>query len=328
MVDLGTDLNSDWICPNNRQLALRAKLQIGWSMKNQQLRQHGTKWKPLDENEQQIIANVVQRAEALENVEQERIGRLVERLENMKRNMMGTGDNQCILCGDRFGLLGSTCTICYDCRKAVCPKCSIETSSSRKSSVWLCKICAETREIWKKSGAWFYKGIPKYVIPPKKNNDSKYAFKRRIIDTGVIDKNLCTKPSVPSSFLKVMEEREREKEKSQEYTELVTPERNSPEGQGRSMNSWKQDRGASSKAQERASGSNTQDISGFPKSRERSSSFKAQERNYNLKTQERNYNLKTQERNCFKVQDWNTPIEAKTTDLRSKFEDSLTLHSK
>lgn len=43
-------------------------------MKNQQLRQHGTKWKPLDENEQQIIANVVQRAEALENVEQERIG--------------------------------------------------------------------------------------------------------------------------------------------------------------------------------------------------------------------------------------------------------------
>ena len=24
-------------------------------------------------------------------------------------------------------------------------------------TVWLCKICAEQREIWKKSGAWFFK---------------------------------------------------------------------------------------------------------------------------------------------------------------------------
>ncbi len=23
--------------------------------------------------------------------------------------------------------------------------------------VWLCKICAEEREMWKKSGAWFFK---------------------------------------------------------------------------------------------------------------------------------------------------------------------------
>lgn len=30
----------------------------------------------------------------------------------------------------------------------------------------LCKVCSLTREIWKKSGAWFYKGIPKYDLPP------------------------------------------------------------------------------------------------------------------------------------------------------------------
>merc|ERR1712223_1332545 len=32
-------------------------------------------------------------------------------------------------------------------------------------TVWLCKICAEQREIWKKSGAWFFKGMPKYAKP-------------------------------------------------------------------------------------------------------------------------------------------------------------------
>lgn len=30
---------------------------------------------------------------------------------------------------------------------------------------WLCMICAESREIWKKSGAWFFKGLPKYTLP-------------------------------------------------------------------------------------------------------------------------------------------------------------------
>lgn len=33
--------------------------------------------------------------------------------------------------------------------------------------VWLCKICSETREMWKKTGAWFFKGIPKYEVPTK-----------------------------------------------------------------------------------------------------------------------------------------------------------------
>lgn len=34
---------------------------------------------------------------------------------------------------------------------------------------WLCMICAETREIWKKSGAWFFKTLPKYTLPTQQN---------------------------------------------------------------------------------------------------------------------------------------------------------------
>lgn len=33
--------------------------------------------------------------------------------------------------------------------------------------VWLCKICSETREMWKKTGAWFFKGIPRYELPQR-----------------------------------------------------------------------------------------------------------------------------------------------------------------
>ena len=35
----------------------------------------------------------------------------------MKKNAMGNGSTQCILCGDEFGLLGASSTYCDDCKK-------------------------------------------------------------------------------------------------------------------------------------------------------------------------------------------------------------------
>nr|XP_008513001.1 PREDICTED: LOW QUALITY PROTEIN: rab effector Noc2-like [Equus przewalskii] len=49
----------------------------------------------------------------------------------------------------------------------VCTKCGIEASPGQKRPLWLCKICSEQREVWKRSGAWFYKGLPKYILPLK-----------------------------------------------------------------------------------------------------------------------------------------------------------------
>ncbi|GFO08695.1 Rab effector noc2 [Plakobranchus ocellatus] len=100
-----------WVCPNDRQLSLRAK------------------------------------AEYLEGVEQERIGRLVDKLDNMKKNAIGNGNTQCILCGDEFKILGASPTYCDDCAKAVCSKCGVDTVNSNRVPLWLCKICAETREV-------------------------------------------------------------------------------------------------------------------------------------------------------------------------------------
>ncbi|XP_072099768.1 rab effector Noc2-like isoform X2 [Mobula birostris] len=159
----GTD---QWVCPNDRQLALRAKLKTGWSVHtNETAKQRQDQM--LAEHEIAVILEVIKRAEKLDLIEQRRIGRLVERLENMKKNVMGNGHSQCLLCGELLGFLGSTSVFCQDCRRKVCIKCGIETFGSQRKPVWLCKICSEGREIWKRSGAWFYKGLPKYVLPSK-----------------------------------------------------------------------------------------------------------------------------------------------------------------
>ncbi|XP_043860333.1 rab effector Noc2 [Dromiciops gliroides] len=155
-----------WVCPNDRQLALRAKLQSGWSVHTYQTDKQ-RKSQSLNAAEVEAILEVIHRAEKLDILEQQRIGKLVERLENMRKNVMGNGLSQCFLCGEPLGLLGSASVFCQDCKKKVCTKCGIETSSSQKRTLWLCKICSEQREVWKRSGAWFYKALPKYILPLK-----------------------------------------------------------------------------------------------------------------------------------------------------------------
>ncbi|XP_049714679.1 LOW QUALITY PROTEIN: rab effector Noc2 [Elephas maximus indicus] len=158
--------NDQWVCPNDRQLALRAKLQTGWSVHTYQTEKQ-RRSQCLNPAELEAILQVIQRAERLDILEQQRIGRLVERLETMRRNVMGNGLSQCLLCGEVLGFLGSSSVFCRDCRKKVCTKCGIEASPGQKRPLWLCKICSEQREVWKRSGAWFYKGLPKYILPLK-----------------------------------------------------------------------------------------------------------------------------------------------------------------
>ncbi|NWV13910.1 DOC2B protein, partial [Ptilonorhynchus violaceus] len=147
-------------------------LQTGWSVHTFQTEKQ-RKMQALSPEELEVILEVIRKAERLDVVEQQRIGRLVERLENMRKNAMGNGLSQCLLCGELLGLLGSSSVFCQDCKKKVCTKCGIETVGAQKRPLWLCKICSEQREVWKRSGAWFYKGLPKY-IPPLKSSSSKF----------------------------------------------------------------------------------------------------------------------------------------------------------
>lgn len=72
--------NDQWVCPNDRQLALRAKLQTGWSVHTYQTEKQ-RRSQCLSPGELEVILQVIQRAERLDILEQQRIGRLVERLE-------------------------------------------------------------------------------------------------------------------------------------------------------------------------------------------------------------------------------------------------------
>ncbi|NXC81860.1 DOC2A protein, partial [Cercotrichas coryphoeus] len=146
-------------------------LQTGWSVHTFQTEKQ-RKMQALSPKELEAILGVIRKAERLDAAEQQRIGRLVERLENMRRNAMGNGLWQCLLCGESLGLLGSSSVFCQDCKKKVCTKCGIETVGAQKRPLWLCKICSEQREVWKRSGAWFYRGLPKYITPLKSSSSS------------------------------------------------------------------------------------------------------------------------------------------------------------
>ncbi|XP_068510100.1 rabphilin-3A isoform X4 [Anas acuta] len=159
MTDAVVGSGSDrWMCPGDRTMSLRAG-----SEKEQLPRPR--KGEELTDEEKEIINRVIARAEKMEEMEQERIGRLMTRLEDMRRSVLGDGVNRCILCGEQLGPRGSACVVCEDCKKNVCTKCGVETTNSRPHPIWLCKICSEQREVWKRSGAWFFKGLPKQMLP-------------------------------------------------------------------------------------------------------------------------------------------------------------------
>uniref|UniRef100_F6VRM1 FYVE-type domain-containing protein n=3 Tax=Ciona intestinalis TaxID=7719 RepID=F6VRM1_CIOIN len=168
-----------WVCPSDRQLTLRSKLRAGWSVRAAQTdRQRRSS--TLSDEELKKIRQVIERAENMDQAEQKRVGKLVHRLDDMRSNSAGDGKLRCILCAEAFGkLMGASSFVCVDCKKNVCSKCSVEfsphlirgshsmdssrgRSSNRKSSTtkWLCKICSEGRELWKRSGAWFFQSLP------------------------------------------------------------------------------------------------------------------------------------------------------------------------
>ncbi|XP_053938427.1 rabphilin-3A isoform X5 [Cuculus canorus] len=170
MTDTVVGGSSDrWMCPSDRTMSLRAssekeQLPAGWAARGGQPDRQ-RKGDELTDEEKEIINRVIARAEKMEEMEQERIGRLMTRLEDMRRSVLGDGVNRCILCGEQLGPRGSACVVCEDCKKNVCTKCGVETTNSRPHAIWLCKICSEQREVWKRSGAWFFKGLPKQMLP-------------------------------------------------------------------------------------------------------------------------------------------------------------------
>ncbi|KAJ7994264.1 hypothetical protein DPEC_G00264080 [Dallia pectoralis] len=162
MTDTVMGGSSDRWVPNDRQrnLHVNDKEQGNWTKQAVP----GPCGPDLTDEEKEIINGVIARAEKMETMEQERIGRLVNRLDDMKKTVCGDGVNRCLLCGEQLGAPGVSSVVCEDCKKHMCTKCGVQ-SGCQTRSVWLCKICSEQREVWKRSGAWFFKGFPKQFLP-------------------------------------------------------------------------------------------------------------------------------------------------------------------
>ncbi|XP_072288911.1 rabphilin-3A-like [Eucyclogobius newberryi] len=171
MTDTVMSGGSDRWVSNNRQRGMHSsdKEQENWTM-----RQGPGSGPDLTDEEKEIINNVIARAEKMENMEQERIGRLINNLDDMKKTVCGDGVSRCLVCGEQLGSPGVSSVVCEDCKKSMCTKCGTQCSS-RPRAVWLCKICREQREVWKRSGAWFFKGFPKHFLPsPMPLSKQKY----------------------------------------------------------------------------------------------------------------------------------------------------------
>ncbi|XP_013167496.1 PREDICTED: rabphilin-3A [Papilio xuthus] len=190
-----------YVCPNDRQLSLRAKLRTGWCT---------ARGEPLSAAEREAVAAVVRRAEQLDELEARRVGRLVARLEGMRRSAQGPAPRACLLCGETSRLLAPLRT-CSICRNSACPKCVIDTPPHRSPiysrEQYMCNLCAETREMWKKSGAWFYKSLPKYILPERKvtgrYNDTELARSLQVRQEAGNSSNECKTDSEPGSPLSI-----------------------------------------------------------------------------------------------------------------------------
>ncbi|XP_028414146.1 rabphilin-3A-like [Dendronephthya gigantea] len=162
--DMKLQAEDPWVCPNDRELGLRAKLDSGWSFYTN--RHQAGKRLPIKKEEICIIEGIIKKAEEVTLREEFRIGRLVDRLENIKNNAQGNGITTCLLCNEKFGKITATPIKCSICEKAACAKCGVDTMSSANEPIFLCKLCNEQREFWKKSGAWFFRQLPKHELPP------------------------------------------------------------------------------------------------------------------------------------------------------------------
>eukprot|EP00117_Sycon_ciliatum_P006075 scpid13220/ scgid9765/ Double C2-like domain-containing protein alpha len=153
-------------CPADKDLQMRSQVGAGWSS----LGQSDSLGSTLHESEWESIRHALAKAEAFEQLEQRRVGRLISEVKQLKvqRKARNARDNQCHNCGFVFSGLAWLMSVgfifCEGCKKCVCQNSScIASIQSRKGNTrWLCLLCSKLIDVWRKGGVWFYKNLPSY----------------------------------------------------------------------------------------------------------------------------------------------------------------------
>ncbi|TGZ66202.1 hypothetical protein CRM22_005463 [Opisthorchis felineus] len=120
-----------YICPNDRQLALRARLGAGWSSRAQSAQSRPATRLSTEEEEQ--ILQVLRRNEDLVQREKHRIDQMLQRLDRMKHDSTVHTRTECSICKQEFGRLSNLAQVCSDCGRHVCSACSVDVPVARRS---------------------------------------------------------------------------------------------------------------------------------------------------------------------------------------------------
>lgn len=107
---------------------------------------------------------------------------MINRVEGESKKILGSGNDDCLSCAEPFGILffGQQPIFCFVCNKKFCNKCCTDFTATRmhrmkyhesetagtkskEDNRRICRVCCEKRELWKRSGAWFYNGLPPFI---------------------------------------------------------------------------------------------------------------------------------------------------------------------
>ncbi|CAH8566037.1 unnamed protein product [Schistosoma intercalatum] len=113
-----------FICPSDRQLALRARLGTGWSSRAQSAQRRRAQ--PLTTDEEEQILRVLRRNELLAENEKARVEAMLQKLDRLKQTADSRKNEECALCHKEFGHLSNLPIICVECGRYVCTTCCVE----------------------------------------------------------------------------------------------------------------------------------------------------------------------------------------------------------
>ncbi|CAH8521916.1 unnamed protein product [Schistosoma turkestanicum] len=113
-----------YICPSDRQLALRARLGTGWSSRAQSAQRRRDQ--PLTTDEEEQILRVLRRNELLAENEKARVAAMLQKLDHLKQTAGAKRNEECVLCRKEFGHLSNLPIVCVECGRSVCTACCVE----------------------------------------------------------------------------------------------------------------------------------------------------------------------------------------------------------
>ncbi|VDD97559.1 unnamed protein product [Enterobius vermicularis] len=177
----GRSNHSNWVMPDDRRLLLKAQMRMGWSTRTYEeeeerralLENRPRVSKKILPSEHTTICDLISKVDSANEREKRRVGRLKARLEKIEASAQGNGTTHCYICSAKFAyfpVFKSYPAVCQKCNKKICSRdCGVTVpGEGNEPRRYICKVCNEREEFWKKSNAWFFNAVPEYIQPTER----------------------------------------------------------------------------------------------------------------------------------------------------------------